>query len=74
MTGSLAGSLLANVWCGLLALPARRALPVRLTRRSIVEQMTLGIDVACRAAHQASLADEAGRFAWIGPPVPHHGR
>jgi transposase len=28
--------------------------------------MTLGIDVACRAAHQASLADEAGRFAWSG--------
>jgi len=31
-----------------------------------VEQMTLGIDVACRAAHQASLADAAGRFAWSG--------
>jgi transposase len=31
-----------------------------------MEQMTLGIDVACRAAHQASLADEAGRFAWSG--------
>ena len=29
-------------------------------------QMTLGIDVACRAAHQCSLADEAGRFAWSG--------
>jgi transposase len=29
-------------------------------------QMTLGIDVACRAAHQASLADEAGRFVWSG--------
>ncbi len=28
--------------------------------------MTLGIDVACRAAHQGSLADEAGRFAWSG--------
>jgi transposase len=28
--------------------------------------MTLGIDVACRAAHQASLADQAGRFAWSG--------
>jgi transposase len=28
--------------------------------------MTLGIDVACRAAHQASLADESGRFAWSG--------
>ena len=31
-----------------------------------MERMTLGIDVACRAAHQASLADEAGRFAWSG--------
>jgi transposase len=29
-------------------------------------RVTLGIDVACRAAHQASLADEAGRFAWSG--------
>ena len=29
-------------------------------------RMTLGIDIACRAAHQASLADEAGRFAWSG--------
>jgi len=31
-----------------------------------VDQMTLGIDVACRAAHQASLADERGKFAWSG--------
>src|SRR5438132_4977642 len=28
--------------------------------------MTLGIDVACRAAHQGSLADGSGRFAWSG--------
>jgi transposase len=26
----------------------------------------LGIDVACRAQHQSSLADEAGRLAWSG--------
>jgi transposase len=26
----------------------------------------LGIDIACRAAHQASLADEQGRFLWSG--------
>jgi transposase len=26
----------------------------------------LGVDVACRAAHQVSLADEQGRFVWIG--------
>jgi transposase len=31
-----------------------------------VGQLTLGIDIACRAAHQASLADPAGRFAWSG--------
>lgn len=31
-----------------------------------MQQLTLGIDVACRAAHQASLADEAGRFIWSG--------
>jgi transposase len=35
-------------------------------REEIAVQMTLGIDVACRAAHQGSLADEAGRFAWSG--------
>jgi transposase len=28
--------------------------------------LCLGIDVACRAAHQASLADEAGRQIWVG--------
>jgi transposase InsO family protein len=31
-----------------------------------VEHMTLGVDVACRAAHQASLADSTGRLAWTG--------
>ena len=31
-----------------------------------MEQMILGIDVACRAAHQGSLADQAGRFTWSG--------
>lgn len=29
-----------------------------------METMTLGIDVACRAAHQASLADERGNYIW----------
>src|SRR6201996_837344 len=42
---------------GLQTATAKEELPV---------QMTLGIDVACRAAHQASLADEAGRFTWSG--------
>ncbi len=27
-------------------------------------QLRLGIDIACRAAHQASLADERGEFLW----------
>lgn len=31
-----------------------------------MESVTLGIDVACRADHQASLADEQGRFVWSG--------
>ena len=29
-----------------------------------METMTLGIDVACRAAHQASLADERENYVW----------
>ncbi|MGW4411903.1 hypothetical protein ACWEJ6_48380 [Nonomuraea sp. NPDC004702] len=29
-------------------------------------RLRLGIDIACRAAHQASLADERGEFAWSG--------
>ena len=33
-------------------------------------QLWLGIDVPSRAAHQASLADESGRFLWSG----HHFR
>src|ERR1700761_5267507 len=32
----------------------------------LMEKMTLGIDVACRAAHQASLADDKGNFLWSG--------
>ncbi len=29
-------------------------------------KLRLGIDIACRAAHQASLADERGEFVWSG--------
>lgn len=29
-------------------------------------KVCLGVDVACRAAHQASLADEQGRFLFVG--------
>ncbi|KAA3637705.1 MAG: hypothetical protein DWP92_07370 [Armatimonadetes bacterium] len=31
-----------------------------------MNEVRLGIDVACRAAHQASLADETGKFLWQG--------
>lgn len=31
-----------------------------------VNEVRLGIDVACRADHQASLADERGEFLWSG--------
>jgi hypothetical protein len=31
-----------------------------------MDKMTLGVDVACRAAHQASLADGQGNFVWSG--------
>ena len=31
-----------------------------------MQQLTLGIDVACRAAHQASLADDKGNLVWSG--------
>lgn len=29
-------------------------------------QLRLGIDIACRAPHQASLADEVGHLLWVG--------
>ncbi len=29
-------------------------------------QLRLGVDIACRTAHQASLADERGEFIWSG--------
>jgi transposase len=31
-----------------------------------VAALRLGVDIACRAAHQATLADEEGRFIWSG--------
>jgi transposase len=31
-----------------------------------VAVLRLGVDIACRAAHQVSLADERGRFVWSG--------
>src|SRR6476659_4944912 len=35
-------------------------------KEETMEKMTLGVDVACRAAHQASLADCQGNFVWSG--------
>jgi transposase len=31
-----------------------------------MKELRLGIDVACRADHQASLADESGELLWSG--------
>jgi transposase len=47
---------------------ARRqlAVPWQASEEEQVQQLTLGIDVVCRAAHQASLADASGRFLWSG--------
>ena len=60
------GSLLANVR---YEVPRRRPALVEARRGAWKEQpvqLRLGIDVACRAAHQASLADETGQFVWTG--------
>ena len=60
------GSLLANVRCGLFSFGSgsRRFLQSRLMGVHML--LRLGIDIACRAAHQVSLADEQGRFLWTG--------
>jgi transposase len=42
------------------------ALGNRDERSSEMTEVRLGIDVACRADHQASLADDRGEFAWSG--------
>src|SRR4051794_1364313 len=34
--------------------------------REFAVPLRLGIDIACRAAHQVSLADEQGRLLWSG--------
>src|SRR6201988_5284803 len=49
-------------WCGLA--PGRQPNPTigEGTRLKI----RLGVDVACGAVHQASLADEQGRFLFVG--------
>ena len=37
-----------------------------LMGRTVILRLNLRIDIACRAAHQASLADERGEFVWSG--------
>lgn len=60
------GSLLVNVWYGIPEASAGAG-----KHNSDIDggrglKLNLGIDIACRAAHQASLADERGEFVWSG--------
>ena len=54
----------------MLALLVGVVLPCLATKSNDREgtrlKIRLGVDVACRAAHQASLADEQGRFLFVG--------
>jgi hypothetical protein len=63
-------SLLVNVW---YCIDSREGTSTPDMGQRSVEQtgvgslgLRLGIDVACRAAHQANLADEQGKFLWSG--------
>src|SRR6187397_2370871 len=49
-------------WCGL----ALGRQPNPTIGEGTRLKIRLGVDVACRAAHQASLADEQGRFLFVG--------
>ena len=61
------GSLLANVWCRSFSCGSgRSAVSESSSGWEFAVQFRLGIDIACRAAHQVSLADEQGRFIWTG--------
>lgn len=55
---------LRNVWAVPLSSQAERILTPRFERMFV--DLTLGIDLACRAAHQASLARSDGTFVWTG--------
>jgi hypothetical protein len=56
------GSLLVNVRCG----SSSSLLSVRFNdnERTAMTKYILGIDVACRAAHQGTLTNERGEFLW----------
>ena len=56
------GLLLTGVWGVLLAVAG--VVPSGVERGDHRMKVTLGVDVACRADHQASLADERGEFFW----------
>jgi hypothetical protein len=43
-----------------------RHVPVAAIESEIAVLLRLGVDIACRAPHQVSLADEQGRFLWSG--------
>src|SRR5262245_37332351 len=62
--GQRVGSLLVNARCGRHVAPHRSV--VGHDKEDAVEKMTLGGDVACRPAHQVSLADGRGNFVWSG--------
>jgi transposase len=70
VTGRLqkVGSLIANVWCAaLLAGAVFRVVTGTIhKRRTDGMKIRFGIDVACRAAHQASCADEQGQMLFVG--------
>src|SRR5271166_547499 len=51
-----------SCWCGL----ALGRQPNPTIGEGTRLKIRLGVDVACRAAHQASLADEQGRFLFVG--------
>jgi len=52
------GSLLANVWCGSFSCGSwQSAVPESAIRWESAVPFGLGIDIACRAARQVSLAD-----------------
>jgi transposase len=60
------GSLIANVWCVALLAGAVVPGPATPMRRGGQLKIRLGVDVACRAVHQASCADEHGEMVFVG--------
>lgn len=60
------GSLLVNVWVLLLRAVGFSPLCLGFRREDEGMRYWLGVDIACRAVHQASLADERGEFVWSG--------